>query len=154
SAIDAGIERDAPTADEQDEGRPGRRSHRFDCRTRTVQPLEARRPWMAGPTTNPALAYHQYLGPAMFAPMARVSLWSSKMNRGERVLDLACGTGIVTNLLPPLVGPKGKVVGLDVNPSMLEVAKAQPLPEGPPIEWVQANAMATGLPDASFDLVI
>ena len=109
---------------------------------------------MGGPAPNPALAYHQYLGPAMFVPMARVTLWAAKVKQGERVLDLACGSGIVTSQLPPLVGGTGKVVGLDVNPSMLAVAAAQPSPEGPKIEWVQASAMATGLPDAAFDLVI
>ena len=109
---------------------------------------------MAGPATNPALAYHQYLGPAIFVPMTRVTLWAAKVKQGERVLDVACGTGIVTSQLPALVGGTGKVVGLDVNPAMLAVAAAQPQPEGPKIEWVQANAMQTGLPDASYDVVI
>lgn len=107
-----------------------------------------------GAMTNPALAYHEYLGPAIFVPMTRVTLGAAKPKQGERVLDVACGTGIVTMQLPPLVGGTGKVVGLDINPAMLAVASAQTAPEGPQIEWVQASGEATGLPDASFDLVL
>jgi SAM-dependent methyltransferase len=110
---------------------------------------------MGGPITNPALAYHEYLGPAIFQPMTKVTLWAAKLNQGERVLDVACGTGIVTLQLPPLVGTKGRVVGLDINPAMLAVASSQTLPEaGPGIEWMQGNGVALPLPDGSFDAVI
>ena len=100
--------------------------------------------------TNPALAYHEYLGPAMFAPMARVTLDLARPQPGERVLDVACGTGIVTSQLPALVGAGGKVVGLDLNAGMLAVARAQ----ASAIEWKEGDGAAMELGDASFDLVI
>jgi ubiquinone/menaquinone biosynthesis C-methylase UbiE len=109
---------------------------------------------MSGPT-NPALAYHEYLGPAIFHPMTKLTLWAAKVKPGDRALDVACGTGIVTTQLPPLVGAKGKVVGLDINPAMLSVAASQTLPEaGPGIDWVQGTGVALQFPEAAFDLVI
>jgi ubiquinone/menaquinone biosynthesis C-methylase UbiE len=107
-----------------------------------------------GGAPNPALAYHEYLGPAMFVPMSALTLAAAKPQAGERVLDVACGSGIVTVQLPPLVGGTGKVVGLDINPAMLAVAAAQPPPDGPQIQWLQGNALAMDVPSASFDLVL
>src|SRR5687767_16031235 len=63
-----------------------------------------------GGAPNPALAYHEYLGPAIFVPMSRVTLAAAKPKQGERVLEVACGSGILTSQLPPLVGGTGKVV--------------------------------------------
>jgi ubiquinone/menaquinone biosynthesis C-methylase UbiE len=103
---------------------------------------------------NPALTYHEYLGPAMFVPMSQLTLAAAKVQPGERVLDVACGTGIVTAQLPSLVGAHGKVVGLDINPAMLAIAASQTLLEGPAIQWLQGNAMALDLPSAAFDLVL
>ena len=104
---------------------------------------------MGGPP-NPALAYHEYLGPAIFEPMARVTLAVAKPQLGERVLDVACGSGIVTTQLPALVGAAGRVVGLDINPKMLEVAADG----SSDVEWKQGNGMAMDVPSAAFDLVI
>ena len=99
---------------------------------------------------NPALAYHEYLGPAIFVPMARVTLALARPQPGERVLDVACGTGIVTSQLPALVGDTGKVVGLDLNAGMLAVARAKPSA----VDWKEGDGAAMELADASFDLVI
>jgi ubiquinone/menaquinone biosynthesis C-methylase UbiE len=72
---------------------------------------------------------------------------------GDRLLDVACGTGPVARQAAPFVGPTGRVVGLDLNAGMLEVARSIPIPEGILVEWRQGNA--TGLPfqNASFDVV-
>src|SRR3546814_10148611 len=92
----------------------------------------------------------------------RISDWSSDvcssdlnaaLREGERVLDVACGTGVVTRLASEQVGATGAVAGLDVNPGMLAVARAA-TPEGMSIEWHEANAEAMPLPDASFDVVL
>jgi ubiquinone/menaquinone biosynthesis C-methylase UbiE len=75
------------------------------------------------------------------------------LQRGERVLDVACGTGVVTRLAAERVGAKGMVAGLDVNPGMLAVARA----ETPPhlaVEWHEASAEAMPLPDGAFDVVL
>ena len=108
---------------------------------------------MGGPP-NPALAYHEYLGPAIFVPMSRVTLAAAKPKQGDRVLDVACGSGIVTVQLPPLVGGMGKVCGLDINPAMLAVAASQPQPEGPQIEWLEGNGMDMKVESGGFDLLV
>jgi ubiquinone/menaquinone biosynthesis C-methylase UbiE len=72
---------------------------------------------------------------------------------GDRVLDVACGTGPVARYIAPLVGSTGRVVGLDLNSGMLDTARAMPIPEGIPIEWREGNATALPFPNASFDVV-
>src|SRR5688500_19109176 len=68
---------------------------------------------------------------------------------GERVLDVACGTGLVTRLAAPAVGPTGQVTGVDINAAMLAVARSQAPPSGAAITWVEGNAMALDFADAS-----
>jgi SAM-dependent methyltransferase len=67
-----------------------------------------------------------------------------------RVLDVACGTGVLTLAAADLVKPDGSVVGLDLNPGMLEVAKRK----GPDIDWREASADAIPFEDATFDAVV
>lgn len=103
---------------------------------------------------TPAEMFNQYFGPALFIPWARVLLEYAKPQRGERVLDLACATGTVARHAAPLVGARGKVVGLDINPGMLAVARKLPAPEGAKVDWREGDAMALELPDDAFDLVL
>src|SRR5262249_14637260 len=75
---------------------------------------------------------------------------------GARVLDLACGTGVMARLVAPRVGPTGEVVGLDLNPGMLAVAAAVASNEPATtawIRWQEASAVKMPLPDAAFDVV-
>jgi ubiquinone/menaquinone biosynthesis C-methylase UbiE len=68
---------------------------------------------------------------------------------GERVVDLACGTGFVSRIAATRVGAPGRVVGVDVNPHM--VAEARRVTG---LEIVEASAESTGLPDADWDVVL
>jgi ubiquinone/menaquinone biosynthesis C-methylase UbiE len=72
---------------------------------------------------------------------------------GQRVLDLACGTGAVARAAASRVGATGHVVGLDLNPAMLAMARAMAHSDGPPIEWREGDAMALPFAEATFDLV-
>jgi ubiquinone/menaquinone biosynthesis C-methylase UbiE len=81
-----------------------------------------------------------------------VLLRPAALRPGERVLDVACGTGVVARLAARRVGPAGTVVGLDVNPGMLAVARAT-TPPGTVIDWHQAPAHAASLPASAFDVV-
>jgi SAM-dependent methyltransferase len=90
--------------------------------------------------------------PAMFARWAADLVERAAPATGARMLDVACGTGVVTRLLPARVGPGGRVVGLDLNPNMLAVARAATA--GLPIEWLEGSVQAMPLPDGAFDLVL
>jgi ubiquinone/menaquinone biosynthesis C-methylase UbiE len=72
---------------------------------------------------------------------------------GERVLDVACGTGIVARRAAPRVGSGGRVVGLDKNEGMLKVARKASSDVRPAIEWRQGDATDMPLPAGAFDVV-
>jgi ubiquinone/menaquinone biosynthesis C-methylase UbiE len=88
----------------------------------------------------------------LFRPWAKVLVERSGVRPGDRVLDVACGTGIVARTVAPIVGSQGRVVGSDLNPAMLAEA-AHHVPEGFSIEWVQSNAQQLVFDDDSFDFV-
>ncbi|BCX03467.1 MAG: ubiquinone/menaquinone biosynthesis methyltransferase [Candidatus Roseilinea sp.] len=103
---------------------------------------------------NPAEVYEQFIVPTFFIPWTPVLLKYARPRLGERVLDLACGTGIVARHVAPIVGANGKVTALDVSPAMLEVARNLPAPVGALIEWREGNAVDLPLADGAFDLVL
>lgn len=72
---------------------------------------------------------------------------------GQQVLDVGCGTGVVTRLLADRVGPAGRTVGLDPTPFMLEQARAASA-QSPTIEWQDGAAEAMPFPDGAFDVVV
>ena len=102
---------------------------------------------------NPAANYERFFVPAIGAPVAADLVRLAALRPGERVLDVACGTGVVARLASRQVGASGSVAGLDVNPGMLAVARSA-TPPGMPIEWHEASAEAMPLPDSSFDVVM
>jgi ubiquinone/menaquinone biosynthesis C-methylase UbiE len=102
---------------------------------------------------NAAENYERYFVPAIGTPFATALLDAAGLHQGERVLDVACGTGVVTRLAAERVGPDGAVAGLDINPAMLAVARSVPS-SGAAIEWHEASAESLPLADASFDVVL
>lgn len=80
---------------------------------------------------------------------------TSGVARGDRVLDLAGGTGDIAALLHERVGAAGEVVVGDINAAMLGVGRDRLTDRGlvRGLRWVQLNAEALPFPDASFDLV-
>ena len=105
-------------------------------------------------STSAAEGYERLLVPAIFAPWAQTLIEVAAVRSGESVLDVACGTGVVARLAASQVGETGRVLGLDFNAAMLEVARALPPVPGAPVEWCEASALAMPLPDASFDVVL
>ena len=105
------------------------------------------------PRGNPAEAYERHYVPAIFSPWAQVLVQRAAPQPGERALDVACGTGVVARRVAPLLGATGQVVGMDVSPAMLAVARSLPPPEGAAIECRDGDAAALPVPDAAFDLV-
>ena len=73
---------------------------------------------------------------------------------GWRAIDLGCGPSGILDLLSDRVGPTGAVTGVDFNPANVDLARAFAVERGlANVEVVQADARATGLPAARYDLV-
>ncbi len=102
----------------------------------------------------PAESYESYLVPTLFGPWASRLIQAANPQPGEHVLDVACGTGIVARSVAPYLGVKGRVIGLDLNPNMLAVARSAAEREGRAIEWKQGRAEKLPFPGGSFDLVV
>jgi ubiquinone/menaquinone biosynthesis C-methylase UbiE len=97
--------------------------------------------------------YERYLVPAITALWAADLVERAAPAPGERVLDVACGTGIVARLAAKRMGV-GHLVGLDLNPGMLAVAQSVSIGDCPPIEWQQGSALELPFRDGSFDVVL
>lgn len=95
--------------------------------------------------------YERFFVPAIGKPLAEDLVHLAALQPGERVLDIACGTGIIARLALEKVGSTGAVTGLDVNPGMLGVARSIKLAGGQ-IEWLEASAEEIPLPDEMFDV--
>lgn len=107
----------------------------------------------SGAPQNPAQVYDQYFGPSMFTSSAKPLMAHASLSPGQKVLDLACGSGVVTEIVAAAVGSGGSVVGLDFSPPMLEVARSKTF-SGASAEWVQADAANIPFPDDTFDAVV
>jgi ubiquinone/menaquinone biosynthesis C-methylase UbiE len=107
--------------------------------------------WQLG--GNAPEVYESQLVPAIFGPWAPLLVAKAALREGERVLDVACGTGAVTRLVPPQVGITGQVIGLDLNPGMLGRARVSPPPDGAAVEWREGDAGALPFGVATFDVV-
>lgn len=101
---------------------------------------------------TPYEAYERHFVSAIGLPAAQDLIERANPQPGEKVLDVACGTGVVARLAADRVSPGGAVVGVDVNAGMLDVARSVMSPEAP-IQWYEAPAESMPLPDGTFDLV-
>jgi SAM-dependent methyltransferase len=101
-------------------------------------------------TRSAAEVYDELFPPAIFNEWApRVAAFAG-LEPGMSVLDVACGTGVLSLVAADTVGPDGSVVGLDLNAGMLEVAKRK----APHIDWYEAPAEAIPFENARFDAVV
>jgi SAM-dependent methyltransferase len=93
--------------------------------------------------------------PAIFEPWAHTALQTHPPAGGDRVLDVACGTGIGARLAAALVGRSGTVSAVDADRGMLAVARARAaLAGGAAITCHQASALAMPFRNEAFDYVI
>ncbi|WP_232293850.1 methyltransferase domain-containing protein [Stigmatella aurantiaca] len=82
----------------------------------------------------------------------RPHLLSTGLQPGMKVLDAGCGPGVVTSILAELVGPSGKVTGVDFNAPRLAEARAT-CASLPQCHFLQADIRSTDLPGDTFDYV-
>lgn len=101
-------------------------------------------------TRSPAEVYEEQFVPALFRQWGPVLCEAARIGAGQRVLDVACGTGALTRAAAERVAPGGAVLGLDANPQMLAVARRN----HPGIEWHDGRAESLPFADASFDAVV
>jgi ubiquinone/menaquinone biosynthesis C-methylase UbiE len=105
-------------------------------------------------TMNSAQLYERYPARYILGPWAPLLVDAARLAAGERVLDVACGTGVVARAAAIRVGPAGRVVGVDLNPGMIAVARSLPATNEAPIEWLERSALDLRLENASFDVVL
>ena len=88
-------------------------------------------------------------------PKRRAARLALDLQPGDRVLDLACGTGLNFPHLRELVGERGQVVGVDLTPAMLDIARKLIASKGwKNVEVREADAASLPFADASFDKVL
>lgn len=98
----------------------------------------------------PQIYEAELVGP-LFRPWAELTVDALSVSPGDRVLDIACGTGIVARTARKRVGGNGVAVGVDISEDMLAVARAV----DPEVDWRQGNASQLPLHEGEqFDIVI
>jgi SAM-dependent methyltransferase len=97
-----------------------------------------------------AETYERLLAPAIFESWTHRVANAAGIQPGQRVLDVACGTGVLARTVADRVDPGGSVAGIDLNPAMLTVARRI----APGIEWREGQAESLPYPDRSFDAVV
>lgn len=94
--------------------------------------------------------YEQFFVPALFIDWPSHVLAAAEVRAGHRVLDVACGTGILARAAERVVGGSGAVVGVDINGGMLAVARSK----SATIAWKNGAAESLPFDAASFDRVV
>ena len=95
--------------------------------------------------------YERLLVGPLFRPWAELTLEEVALAPGDRVLDVACGTGIVARVASERLEGAVRVVGVDVSPDMLAVARAA----APAIDWREGDAARLPLGEGeAFDVVV
>jgi ubiquinone/menaquinone biosynthesis C-methylase UbiE len=95
--------------------------------------------------------YERALVGPLFDPWVEALFAEVGLSPRDRVLDVACGTGIVARRAKERLGAGGTVVGVDLNPAMLAVARRAE----PAVDWREGNAAALPLrPGERFDVVL
>ena len=97
-----------------------------------------------------AETYEATFVPSLFAGLAEQLVAAAGVVPAQRVLDVACGTGIVARTAADRAGEHARVTGLDLNDAMLTVARRV----RPDLDWRQGDAASLPFPDRSFDVVL
>lgn len=101
-------------------------------------------------SASAAEVYEEFFVPALFSEWPPLLAEAAHISPSHRVLDVACGTGVVARAVADLLDDDGTMVGVDINDGMLDVARRR----SPQIEWHRGPAEALPFDDESFDAVV
>lgn len=101
-------------------------------------------------SASAAEIYESFFVPALFAQWTDAVLEAAAVAPGKRVLDVGCGSGVLTRAAARRVGASGAVSGVDPNDGMLAVARHSVSS----VEWRRAVAEDLPFADSSFDCVV
>ncbi|HEX8846564.1 MAG TPA: methyltransferase domain-containing protein [Pyrinomonadaceae bacterium] len=97
--------------------------------------------------------YDRYLGPALFKPYAAEMAKRLKVSEGASVLEVACGTGILTRQLRDRLPHSARLVATDLNEAMIAYAARKFRPDEA-LEWKQTDATNLPFAEESFNAVV
>ena len=103
-----------------------------------------------GLTPEAANGYEEFFVPAIFDQWPQIMIAVAEIGKGDDVLDVGCGTGVLTRELAQHVGEAGSSTGFDLSDSMLGVARIR----CPDATFKQGNVTELPFDDQSFDVVI
>ena len=98
-------------------------------------------------------AYEDQKVKAMFGPLARATLKTVSISKEDTILDLACGTGIVSRAIVQNVVLNQPIIGVDLNEGMIKKAKEITQADAASYEWRIANAEALPFDAGAFSLI-
>ncbi len=99
-----------------------------------------------------AAAYEKYLVGRFFRRWAARLVTHAEATAGERILDAGCGTGIVARTVAARLGPKAKVIGVDLNGGMIAEARRQDSDRA--VSWKTGALEELAFDDGTFDLIL
>lgn len=102
-------------------------------------------------TRQAALKYDNHSVPAMFGPLAKATMEKVTLSADAHVIDIACGTGALTREIAATLPGAGRVVGVDLNETMIAVAQANQQESDHVLEWHAADVCDIPCDDGSFD---
>ncbi len=110
--------------------------------------------WGTQSGSAPAI-YQEFLVPAMFAPFAKRLVAHGCVRPGSRVLNVACGTGVVSRAAAVLAGAGGSVAGVDLGEPTVAIARSHPAEENAaPIDYAQADATVLPFDAEDFNVAL
>ena len=97
-----------------------------------------------------ARIYEEFYLPALFEEWSPLVVEAAQIQKGDRVIDVACGTGALAIAVSEYLGPEGSTVGIDINDGMLSIARSK----SSTVEWIKAPAEALPFNDDQFNCVV